>query len=75
MKSYEKVRQVREQKGFSLEEIATLLCTTPRQLKKWESGETKMKFHHYVSLARCYNVSLDYFAGLTDICEPLYENE
>ncbi|MBO5354918.1 MAG: helix-turn-helix transcriptional regulator [Clostridia bacterium] len=66
MKSYERLKEIREASGYSIEEIAKLLNATPKQIKKWESGEAKMKLSKYVVLAKLYQLSLDYIAGLID---------
>ncbi|MBQ3483467.1 MAG: helix-turn-helix transcriptional regulator [Clostridia bacterium] len=66
MESYERIKHLREENGYSVLEIARLLNSTPRQVRKWESGEVKMRFRHYIRLAQFYNVSLDYIAGFTN---------
>lgn len=66
MKGYEKLAKIRMEKGFSLSRIAKVLNATTTQVRRWESGEVKMKFHKYVLLAKEYNLSLDYIVGLID---------
>ena len=48
------------------EEIAELLGTTQQTYSIWERGEREIPFHHAITLAKFYNVSLDYIAGLTN---------
>lgn len=64
--SYKRLREVREALHLSQKEIAALLKTTRQQIGKWENGVQKMGIDKYIILARYYNVSLDYLAGLTD---------
>ncbi|MBP3495179.1 MAG: helix-turn-helix transcriptional regulator [Clostridia bacterium] len=66
MKGYEKLAKIRMEKGYSLSRIAKVLNATTTQVRRWESGEVKMKFHKYVLLAKEYNLSLDYIVGLID---------
>ena len=63
---YKRLREVRESKHTTQTEIAELLGTTRQQIGKWENGVQKMGIDKYIILARYYNVSLDYLAGLTD---------
>ena len=65
------LRVVREEYDKSQEQIARLLSTTRQQYARWESGAWQMPIEHYKTLARYYNVSLDYLAGLTDIYRKL----
>ncbi len=62
-----RLKQIREKRNLTIIEVANLLGTTPRHVKKHESGEVKMKTHNYIKLARFYNLSLDYIAGIIDV--------
>ena len=48
------------------EDIAPILQTTREQYSRWERGAQEIPFHHAITLARFYKVSLDYIAGLTN---------
>ncbi len=48
------------------EDIAFVLNITRQQYQLYESGKREMPMHHFVTLAKYYNVSLDFLAGLTD---------
>ena len=48
------------------EDIALVLNITRQQYQLYESGKREMPMHHFVALAKYYNVSLDYLAGLVD---------
>lgn len=43
-----------------------MLDTSQQQYARWESGAWQMPIEHYKTLARFYNVSIDYLAGLVD---------
>ena len=62
---------MREDKDLTQSDIAKLLKTTRQQIGKWENGTQMMGIDKYIKLARFYNVSLDYLAGLIDIPEQL----
>ncbi len=64
---YQRLRDLREDAGFSQKKIGQLLSTTQQQYARWESGKQEMPMHNFIILAKFYNVSLDYLAGLTDI--------
>lgn len=38
-------------------------------------GKRELPMHHFVTLAKFYNVSLDYLAGLTNEPRELYKDE
>ncbi|MBE6665844.1 MAG: helix-turn-helix transcriptional regulator [Ruminococcaceae bacterium] len=63
---YQRLRDVREDQDKSQNEIAIILGTVRQQYAKYESGQQELPMHHFITLAKYYNVSLDYLAGLTD---------
>ena len=48
------------------EDIASALNITGQQYQLYESGKREMPMHHFVTLAKYYNISLDYLSGLVD---------
>ncbi len=62
---YQRLRDLREDKDLTQKDIATMLQTTPQQYSLWERGDREIPFHHAITLAKFYKVSLDYIAGLT----------
>lgn len=66
MQFYQRLRDVREDADKTQTEIADLLGTRQQQYARWESGAWQMPIEHYKTLARFYNVSIDYLAGLVD---------
>ena len=63
---YQRLRDMREDQDKSQNEIAIILGTVRQQYAKYESGQQELPMHHFITLAKYYNVSLDYLAGLTD---------
>lgn len=63
---YQRLKDTREDADKKQEEIAFVLNITRQQYQLYESGKREMPMHHFVILARYYNVSLDYLAGLID---------
>lgn len=66
MQFYQRLRDVREDADKTQAEIAAVLGTRQQQYARWESGAWQMPIEHYKTLARFYNVSIDYLAGLID---------
>lgn len=65
---YQRLKDLREDgnKVIKQGEIAELLGTTQQTYSIWERGEREIPFHHVITLAKYYNVSIDYIAGLTN---------
>ncbi|MBQ2735320.1 MAG: helix-turn-helix transcriptional regulator [Clostridia bacterium] len=72
MHCYQRLRDVREDCDKKQEEIAAVLNITRQQYQLYESGKRELPMHHFVTLARYYNVSLDYLAGLVSTPKKLY---
>ena len=66
MYNYQRLRDMREDADKTQEEIAKLLNTTRPQYNRYETGQRELPMHHFITLAKYYNVSLDYLAGLID---------
>ncbi len=63
---YQRLRDMREDNDLNQTQIAKILNTTQEQYSRWERGAYQMPIEHYKTLARYYNVSLDFLAGLVD---------
>ena len=68
---YERLKDAREDADKTQAEIAALLGTRQQQYARWESGAWQMPIEHYKTLARFYNISIDYLAGLADTPKKL----
>lgn len=69
---YQRLRDMREDADRTQTDIAMVLETTRQQYARWETGAQELPMHHFITLAKFYNVSLDYLAGLIDQPEKLY---
>lgn len=63
---YQRLRDMREDADKSQSEIASILDISRQHYSLYERGDRELPMHHFITLARYYNVSLDYLAGLTD---------
>ncbi len=68
---YERLKVMRRSCRMKQEELAGMLGITRQQYQLYECGKREMPMHLFVSLARFYNVSLDYLAGITDVPRQL----
>jgi transcriptional regulator with XRE-family HTH domain len=63
---YPRLRDLREDSDKRQEDIAEILETAREQYNRYELGKQELPMHHFITLAKYYNVSLDYLAGLID---------
>ena len=61
---YNRIRDLREDNDKTQAQIASVLEITAQQYQLYESGKREIPVHHLIALAKFYNVSLDYLAGL-----------
>ena len=66
----ERLKEIREDKGYTQTEIAKILHTTQQQYSKYELGIQIIPLEKIVILAKFYQTSVDYLIGLTDIRKP-----
>ena len=69
---YQRLKDLREDSDKKQEAIARVLNITRQQYQLYESGKREMPMHHFIILAKYYNVSLDYLAGLIDTPRALF---
>ena len=63
---YQRLKDLREDADKSQEEIASVIGTSQSYYAQYENGKRAIPFERVVVLAKYYNVSLDYIAGLID---------
>ena len=63
---YHRLKDLREDHDLTQAKTAEILGTVREQYRKYEPGIQELPMHHFITLAKYYNVSLDYLAGLTD---------
>ena len=71
MNVYQRLKDLREDADKSQAEIAKIIGTSQSYYAQYENGKRAITFDRMVILAKYYNVSLDYFAGLIDIPRKL----
>ena len=65
MAYYQRIRDLREDSDKTQADVAEYLGTTAQYYGKYELGNAEIPFERAIQLAKFYNVSLDYIAGLT----------
>ena len=68
---YQRIKDLREDNDKSQAEIAEMLGMKQQQYARYESGKQEIPLHHLIALAKYYNVSLDYLAGLVETPKKL----
>lgn len=69
---YNKIlRNLREDRDLTQAEVAKVLHTTYQYYSTYESGKRELPFSRAILLAKFYNVSLDYLAGIIPTPERL----
>ena len=64
--NYRRVRDLREDADMTQKQAAEKLFLHLTQYRRYECGESEIPLHIAINIAKLYNVSLDYIAGLTD---------
>ena len=66
MNMHQRLKNLREDVDKSQEEIAKIIGTSQSYYAQYENGKRPIPFERAIALAKYYNVSLDYIAGLID---------
>ncbi len=66
MAYYPRIRDLREDSDKTQREVAEYLGTPYQYYAVYEKGTSEISFERAILLAKYYNVSLDYIAGLTN---------
>lgn len=75
MKYYERLKDAREDKDLKQKDIAKLLDTSVSAISDYENGKNMMGIDKYIKLAKHYNLSIDFLAGIIDKPKKLYEDK
>lgn len=62
----EKIRELREKRGFSQEELGVLIGKTRDNISSYEIGRSAPQPDTLIKLADLFKVSIDYLLGRTD---------
>lgn len=71
METIQRIRNIREDKDLTQEQVAKSIGLKREQYRRYETGENEMKVSHIIKLCRYYKLSADYILGLTDEPQPL----
>jgi transcriptional regulator with XRE-family HTH domain len=63
---YERIRNLREDKDLSQEDIAKILNISQTTYSRYESGKLDIPSTALIQLSRFYETSIDYLLGITD---------
>lgn len=66
MAYYRRIKELREDSDKTQKEVAEYLGTPYQYYAVYEKGGSEISFERAIMLAKYYNVSLDYIAGLTN---------
>lgn len=61
-----RIRDLREDHDYTQKYVAKYLVCDQSLYSKYERGERPVPLENMVKLAKLYNTSIDYLAGLTD---------
>lgn len=62
---YEIIRELREDRDLSQQQIAEVLGTTQQVYSRYEKGINEIPVRHIITLCKFYKVSADYILGLS----------
>ena len=66
----QRIRALREDREMSQSQIAAMLNVGQRTYCDYELGETRIPVDSLITLAKLYNVSMDYICGVSDVADP-----
>lgn len=66
MAHYPRLKDLREDNDLTQKDIAKLLLITQQQYSLYEKGYRDIPTSALITLAKLYNVSVDYILGVTD---------
>lgn len=66
MQIYQRIRDLREDADLTQKQLAEILFMHTTQYRRYECGDSEIPLDVAIKLAKFYNVSLDYIAGLTN---------
>lgn len=69
MKYNDRVRALREDNDMKQSEIPAMLNIGQKTYSDYELGKTRIPVDKLITLAKYYNVSMDYICGVSDIPE------
>ena len=68
---YQRIRDLREDRDINQKDLAEKIGLYTTTYARYERGEQEIPLYIAIEIAKFYNVSLDYIAGLIDLPKPL----
>lgn len=68
---YRRLRDLREDADLTQEQLVKILGIHKTTYTNYEQGKREIPFELVIRIAKLYNVSLDYIAGITNQPTPL----
>lgn len=68
----DRLKNIREDKDITQEEIAKILGIKQSAYSKYEKRRTKLQIEDLIILCKFYNVSADYILGFTNKMRKIY---
>lgn len=62
-----RIKRIREDRNYSQREIAEILGISRRTYSDYERGILRIPVDHLITLARHYDVSMDYITGVSNL--------
>ena len=69
-----RMRNLREDADKTQQEIADILMTSQTMYARYERGANELPIRHLITLSKYYNVTTDYFLGLSENKTPNWNN-
>lgn len=66
MSYYQRIRDLREDSEYTQDDVCNMLKIHKSKYERYEQGKSKIDFDFIVQIAKLYDVSIDYIAGLTN---------
>jgi Helix-turn-helix. len=66
MNNYQRIRDLREDADMTQKQVAEKLFLQLTQYRRYECGDSELPMNIAINIAKIYDVSLDYIAGLTN---------
>ena len=60
------LKELRTEKHLSMKQLAKQLSTTDATISNWENEINEPKLSHLIAIAKFFNVSIDYLAGIEE---------
>ena len=60
-----RLKDLREDNDLKQEDVAKILKISRQYYSRYELEQVELPIRHYITLARYYNVSIDYLCGIT----------